>query len=315
MTKMISKMLAIATILSANIACAMDFFIIGTGSVTGVYYPTGSSICRIVAKSNKNMRCSAEMTSGSIQNIQQIINDQLEVAVSQGDVLHEAYHGIARFQSPSKNLRTIMMLHSELLSIIVSRDAKISTPSDLKGKRISLGSFDDGSQNTPNAILELLNIKRSDLRRIGEITPAETKGAMIDGRIDGYFTTIGHPAQSIANLALSKKISLLNLEQKSIEDITKKYPYYTKNIISANTYNGIDRDIETVGVRAVLVASDKTDNNIVRAIVKSVLDNFDDFRRIYPAYRNLTKQDLITDLIVPLHPAAEEVYKKAGILK
>ena len=137
--------------LSAGSADAAGKFIsIGTGGVTGVYYPTGGAICRLVNKNSKatGIRCSVESTGGSIYNINTIRGGQLDMGVAQSDWQYHAYHGTSKFkdQGPFKDLRAVFSVHAEPVTIVARREAKIMQVGDLKGKRVNVGNPGSGTR-------------------------------------------------------------------------------------------------------------------------------------------------------------------------
>ena len=183
---------ALAGTLSVGIAQAQQQFIsIGTGGVTGVYYPTGGAICRLVNKDRKEhgIRCSAESTGGSIYNINTIRGGELEFGVAQSDWQFHAYNGTSKFEEQGKfdNLRAVFSVHPEPVTILARGDAGIDNISDIKGKRLNIGNPGSGTRGTWEVIEEAMGWERKDLKLASEMKSAETGQALCDGKIDAYF--------------------------------------------------------------------------------------------------------------------------------
>jgi len=173
----------------ATSATAQQQFIsIGTGGVTGVYYPTGGAICRMVNKDRKEhgIRCSAESTGGSIYNINTIRQGELEFGVAQSDWQYHAYNGTSKFeeQGPFENLRAVFSVHPEPVTVIASDASGIDTLTDVKGKRLNIGNPGSGTRGTWEVIEEALGWERSELKLAAEMKSAETGQALCDGKID-----------------------------------------------------------------------------------------------------------------------------------
>jgi len=286
---------ALAGTLSVGIAQAQQQFVsIGTGGVTGVYYPTGGAICRLVNKDRKEhgIRCSAESTGGSIYNINTIRGGELEFGVAQSDWQFHAYNGTSKFEDQGKfdNLRAVFSVHPEPVTILARGDAGIDNISDIKGKRLNIGNPGSGTRGTWEVIEEAMGWERKDLKLASEMKSAETGQALCDGKIDAYFWLVGHPSA---------------LTQESLATCAK---------IPAGMYNN-DADIETFGVGATFVSSADVPEEVVYVVVKAVFENFDSFKKLHPAFANLTEAEMISDsLSAPLHDGAMKYYKERGWL-
>ncbi len=303
--------------MSAMTAHAQQQFIsIGTGGVTGVYYPTGGAICRLVNKNRKEhgIRCSAESTGGSIYNINTIRAGELEFGVAQSDWQYHAFHGTSKFedQGAFENLRAVFSVHPEPVTVIASDASGINTLTDAKGKRLNIGNPGSGTRGTWEVIEEALGWERSDLRLAAEMKSAETGQAVCDGKIDAYFWLVGHPSALTQESLATCDAHLVNVEGPAIDKLVADNPYYRTASIPAGMYNN-ENDIVTFGVGATFVSSADVPDEVVYVVVKAVFENFDDFKKLHPAFANLSEVEMISDsLSAPLHPGAEKYYKERG---
>ncbi len=298
-------------------AFAAQFITIGTGGVTGVYYPTGGAICRMVNKLKKTsgIRCSVESTGGSVYNVNTINQDELDFGISQSDTAYQAYHGIGKFKGKAiKELRSVMAIYPELLTFVVAKRSGIKTLMDVKGKRINIDTPGSGTRMTTEIVLKAFGIKHSDLKQIDELSSSEGPTLLKDDHIDGYFAVFGHPTANIKDAANSVDIDLIPIEGKPVDMLVKKYPYYAKGVISGTFYKGVTHDTPSIGVKAVLVTSSKISEKVVYTITKAILDNFKAFKKLHPAYKTITKKSLLDGLSIPQHPGAIKAFKEAGIL-
>ena len=297
-------------------AAEQQFISIGTGGVTGVYYPTGGAICRLVNKMRKEtgIRCSAESTGGSIYNINTIRAGELEFGVAQSDWQYHAYHGTSKFEEQGKfeDLRAVFSVHPEPVTVIASDKSGIKTLMDAKGKRLNIGNAGSGTRGTWDVIEEALGWKRSDLKLAAEMKSAETGAAVCDGKIDAYFWLVGHPSALTQESLASCDAHLVDVTGPAIDKLVADNPYYRTATIPAGMYNN-KMDVKTFGVGATFVSSAKVSDEVVYTVVKAVFDNFDGFKKLHPAFANLTEKEMITDsLSAPLHPGAVKYYKERG---
>jgi TRAP transporter TAXI family solute receptor len=295
---------------------AQQFVSIGTGGVTGVYYPTGGAICRLVNKDRKEhgIRCSAESTGGSIYNINTIRAGELEFGVAQSDWQYHAYYGSSSFEDagPFKELRAVFSVHPEPVTVIASDESGIKNISDVKGKRMNIGNPGSGTRGTWEVMEQAMGWERGDLKLAAEMKSAETGQAVCDGKIDAYFWLVGHPSALTQESLATCDAHLVNVTGPAIDKLVADNPFYRKAIIPAGMYNNKE-DIQTFGVAATFVSSSEVSDEVVYTIVKAVFDNFEDFKKLHPAFANLTEKEMITEGIsAPLHNGAIKYYKERG---
>jgi TRAP transporter TAXI family solute receptor len=308
---------ALAAALGATGTQAADQFIsIGTGGVTGVYYPTGGAICRLVNKMRKEtgIRCSAESTGGSIYNINTLRAGELEFGVAQSDWQYHAYRGTSKFEDSGafEGLRAVFSVHPEPVTIIARDDSGISNITDLKGKRVNIGNVGSGTRGTWEVIEEAMGWERSDLRLASELKSAETGQAVCDNKIDAYFWLVGHPSALTQESLATCATHLVHAVAPEIDKLVAERPYYRVATVPAGMYNN-QEDIKTFGVGATFVSSADVPDEVVYTVVKAVFENFDQFRKLHPAFNNLKEAEMITDsLSAPLHPGAQKYYQERG---
>ncbi len=314
--------IALASLFAASlgagsaIAAGQQFISIGTGGVTGVYYPTGGAICRLVNKDRKEhgIRCSAESTGGSIYNINTIRAGELEFGVAQSDWQYHAYNGTDKFadQGAFKDLRAVFSVHPEPVTVIASDSSGINTLTDAKGKRLNIGNPGSGTRGTWEVIEKALGWERSDLKLAAEMKSAETGQAVCDGKIDAYFWLVGHPSALTQESLATCDAHLVSVKGPAIDKLVADNPFYRKAVIPAGMYNNKE-DIETFGVGATFVSSATVSDEVVYTVVKAVFENFEDFKKLHPAFANLTEKEMITESIsAPLHNGAVKYYKERG---
>lgn len=202
-----------------------------------------------------------------------------------------------------------------MLAFVVSKDSGIKSYNDLAGKNINVGNPGSGNEVTGLIVFDSYKFDVKNLGHRGVLTAQECPMALKDKKIDGYFYVVGHPTANITDASNSLPIDLVGIDNAQIKELLDKYPYFSKGVIPAKLYEGVDHDTQTIGVKAVLVTDKDQSDSSVKAVVKAILDNFDEYKKLHPALNLVTKESLIEGLSAPLHPAAEAVFKEAGILK
>ncbi len=296
------------------------FISIGTGGVTGVYYPTSGAICRLVNKNRKThgIRCSVESTGGSIYNINTIRAGELEFGVAQSDWQYHAYHGTSKFkdQGPFKDLRAVFSVHPEPVTVLTRADTGIKSIEDIKGKRHNIGNPGSGTRGTWEVLEEALGWKRTDLKLASELKSAEMAQALCDNKIDSYFWLVGHPSASTQETVNSCDARIVPVTGPAIDKLVKEKPYYRYATIPGGMYKGNPDDIKTYGVGATFVTSAKVPDDVVYEVAKAVFSDLDTFKKLHPAFANLKAEEMIKDsLSAPLHPGAIKAYKELGLMK
>ncbi len=296
-----------------------SFITIGTGGVTGVYYPTGGAICRLVNKGRKThgIRCSVESTGGSVYNINTIRAGELDMGVAQSDWQFHAYNGSSKFKDAGafKDLRAVFSVHPEPFTVVARADSGVNKFQDLKGKRVNIGNPGSGQRGTMEVLMGALGWTNADFKLASELKAAEQSRALCDNKIDAMIYTVGHPAGSIKEATTSCDSVLVEVSGPEVEKLVGDNDYYRKATIPGGMYRGSDKDVMTFGVGATFVTSTKVPDDVVYQVVKAVFENFDSFKKLHPAFGVLKKEEMIKDgLSAPLHPGAARYYKEAGLM-
>jgi TRAP transporter TAXI family solute receptor len=310
--------LAIVGALGAAPAQAETKFVtIGTGGVTGVYYAAGGAICRLMNKdrAQHGIRCSVESTGGSVYNVNTIKAGELDFGVAQSDVQFNAVKGLNQFKDggPVSELRAVFGLHPEPLTVVARKEAGVTKFEDFKGKRFNVGNPGSGQRATIDVLLPALGMKTSDFSLTSELKPDEHGAALCDNKIDGFAYVVGHPAANIQDPTTTCGAKLVPVTGPGVDKLIKEFPYYAAVTIPGGMYANNPDPTKTFGVVASFVTSSRVSDDVVYTMVKAVFENFDDFKKLHPAFANLEPKGMIKDgLSAPLHNGAIKYYKEKG---
>ncbi len=296
------------------------FVTVGTGGVTGVYYPTGGAICRLVNKERKvhGIRCSVESTGGSLFNINAIRQGDLDMGVAQSDWQYHAYNGTSKFSEVGTfpELRSLFSLHPEPFTVVARSDAGIQSFEDLRGKRVNIGNPGSGQRATMEVVMEALGWSVNDFSLASELKSAEQSMALCDNKIDAIVFTVGHPSGSIQEATTTCDTVLVNVTGEAVDKLIADNSFYGPATIPGGMYNGNPDDVSTFGVAATFVASTAMSDEIAYQMVRAVFENFDEFKRLHPAFAVLTKEGMVHNaLSAPLHAGAERYYREVGLIE
>jgi len=294
------------------------FMSIGTGGLTGVYYPTGGAICRLLNKERQRhgIRCSVESTGGSIFNLNALASGELDFGVAQSDWQFHAFEGDSKFseQGPNRELRAVFSIHSEPFTVMARDDSGIERFSDLRGKRVNIGNPGSGQRGTMEVLIAALGWNRDDFKLVSELKATEQSRALCDNKIDAMVYAVGHPNASIQEASTACDAHLVPVTGEVVEKLIADHPYYARAVIPGGLYRGSDSDTATFGVKATLVTSAGMDETLVYELVKAVFENLENFRQLHPAFAHLQAADMLKGNSAPFHPGAVKYFKEAGLM-
>lgn len=304
--------------LSAAPAGAQQKFVtIGTGGLTGVYYAAGGAICRLMNKdrARHGIRCSVESTGGSVFNINTIKAGELDFGVAQSDWQYHATNGSKVFEKDGKHtkLRAVFSVHPEPFSVLARQEADVTSFEDFKGKRFNVGNPGSGTLASAKELLDAMGWTMSDFALASELKADEHGAALCDNKIDGFFYAVGHPSANIQDPITTCDARLVPLTGPAVDKLVAGAPYYAKVNIPGGLYAGHPDPTPTYGVLATFVSSTDVPDNVVYELVKAVFDNFEEFKKLHPAFSALSPQDMVKNgNSAPMHPGAVKYYKEKG---
>lgn len=303
--------------LAGGASAQQTFITIGTGGVTGVYYPTGGAICRLVNKGRKEhgVRCSVESTGGSVYNTRTIREGELDFGVVQSDVQSAAMEGVRAFDGdePYGDLRAVFSVHPEPMHVMVRGDSGIDSVMAMKGKRVNIGNPGSGTRVLADVLMENAGVTPDDFALAAELKSSEQAAALCDGKIDAAIWAAGLPNGSTMEATSTCDIKLLDLTTSGTDKVLAANPAYAAATIPAGLYPGNEAETASWGPKATFVTDANTSDEVVYVLVKSIFENFDDFKKLHPAFGRLTEEQMIKDgLSAPLHPGAAKYYAERG---
>ena len=302
-----------------DLAASDQPIIIGTGGVTGVYYPAGIAICKAINKRGREhgLSCSAISTEGSVHNVDKIRSGDLNFGIVQSDVQYYAVKGFGPFKGkgPDTKLRAVLSLHAESFTVLARANAAIKTFDDLKGKRVNIGNLGSGQRTSMDLVMHAKGWTKDVFASAMELSSAQQAEALCNNKIDAMVFTVGHPNASIKKATSDCDAILIEVAGPEIVRLITTYPYFGAVIIPAGTYQGSPQRTRTFGVHATLVTSSDTPDKMVHNLVQSVFEDLVDFKFSHPAFFALVPDEMLNKgQTAPMHPGAIRYFKNAGDL-
>ena len=303
--------MAIAVMGFAGVASAKTFVSIATGGTSGTYYPIGGAIAQAVSKGS-DIQATAETGNASVANANLVAKGEIEIAMVQNDIAFWALNGKLMFKTPMKNLRAIAALYPEHVQLITTKASGIKSIADLKGKRVGVGAPGSGVEGDVRAIFQVAGLRYQDMK-VDFLDFGATTSRFKDNQIDAGFVVAGFPTASIMDLATTKDITLVSFDDAFMKKLRKEHPFFVPSKVPAGTYRGIDHDVTTPAVMAILITHDKVSDEVIYKFTKAMFDNIKDIQGAHATAKQITLKTALDGLTVPLHPGAAKFYKEKGM--
>jgi TRAP transporter TAXI family solute receptor len=296
---------------------ALQLFTLGSGDLGGGYYAAAGALCTVVNRAFRGeMRCSPEPTSGSLYNLTMLEEGELDFAFAQSDWQLTAYQGGGPFAdgAPMVDMRSVMALYPEMITIVAHRDAGITGVADLVGKRIDLGQSGSGRFASLTRLLGGLGLRREAFASVAELPTASAFEELCAGRIDATLLIIGHPNAGVGEVLSSCDTTLVPFVRGAgMPEVTEVAPGLRPAVIPGDTYPRLAADVPTYAVIATIVTRADTEPETVMRFVSAALDALPELQTRAPVLSALTPEIMRADgLTAPLHAGAAAAYAAAG---
>ena len=247
-------------------------------------------------------------------NVNAIKTGELDFGLAQSDIQFNAAKGEGQSKGKADpDLRAVFSVHPEPFTVVARKDAGVTKFTDFKGKRFNVGNPGSGTLASMEELLKQMGWTKADFSMAAELKADEQGTALCDNKIDGFFYGVGHPSAAIQDPTTACGAKLIPLTGQAVDTLIKEHPYYAKATISGGMYANNPNPTETYGVLATVVTSAKVADSTVYALVKAVFDNFDEFKKLHPAFAHLEPKDMVKNgLSAPLHPGAIKYFKEKG---
>lgn len=298
---------------------AQRFVVVGTGGVTGVYFPAGGALCRVINNQRKDhgIRCSVEATAGSVYNIGSVMEGDLDLAIVQSDVQFQAYQGEGPFAGmPHKDLRSLFSLHPEAFTVVARAGSGITDLHDLEGKRVNIGNPGSGQRSVMETVMAGLGWTTASFAGVSELTSRNQAQALCDGQVDAIVFMVGHPNASIREALFTCDSYLVPVDGPEVAAILADDRNFGPVKIDVGLYGRPGEPVASFGGLATLVTSARTSEDDVYAMVRAVFTDLAGVKVQHDALARLQPGTMVAEgLSAPLHPGAKRYFREVGLVQ
>jgi TRAP transporter TAXI family solute receptor len=279
-----------------------------TGGTGGTYYPLGGEIAGIITDKT-GIETTAQSSGASVENMQTLQAGEADLAFTQTDIANYAINGQMMFEGgATDNIRAIGALYPETIQIVTSKDSGITSVEDLRGKKVSVGAPGSGTFANAEQVLEVHGLTMEDINAQHLSFDESTEGIQ-DGNIDAAFITAGTPTGAVEGLSAIKPVQLLQISDDKANALIEKYPYYAKDTVKAGTY-GLESDVTTVAVKAMLVVRADLSDDAVYDLTKALFDNVGQISHAKGQF--ISAENALAGVGIEIHPGAKRYFEEKG---
>jgi uncharacterized protein len=289
---------------------------IATGGTGGVYYPLGGGFGSILGKTIPGMTATAQVTGGSVANLQLIGSGKADLCFSQVDAAWDAINGAGKFASGKLPIRALVVMYPNHMHVVTVEGTGINKIEDIKGKRLSTGSPGSATEVYALRVIEAAGLdpdKDVTRERLGV---AESVNAIKDKKIEGFFWVGGLPTAGVTDLASTPntKIKILDIAHLTKKMNAKYGPLYAEATIPKATYKGMDQDAKNNTVWNIMAVNANTPDDLAYQLTKTMLEKREDLALVHKEALNIkTEWQTSNRAGVPWHPGALKYFKEKGI--
>ena len=308
------KLLAALALAASNSVFAQNISI-ATGGTGGVYYPMGGGLAAVLSKHVAGMQATAEVTGGSVDNLNLIASGKPYVGFSMVDAALDAARGVDKFTGRKVDLRTLLVLYPNRMHVVTVESTGIKTMRDLKGKRVATGSPGSATEVMALRLIEAAGLDPNKDMTRERLSVAESVNAIKDKKVDAFFWVGGLPTAAVTDLASTPGTKIRMIDHaEAVAAMNKKYgDLYYADTIPRTTYSGMDADNKIASVANILVVNAKMPDDQAYKIVKAVFDHHKDLVAVHKEYASVTipNQKQVSSPI-PFHPGAVKFIREKG---
>ena len=285
----------------------------GAADIGGMYYTFANTFTAIASEQIDKSSFEVRNTAGSVANLRLLSSRYIDLGIAQADLISDAYTGSGDFKDNAlTGYRAVANLYTEACQIVVMKDSGIESVDDLQGKKISIGEEESGTKRNAEQILSLSGLT-SDIIETVNYNYTEAAEKLSSGQIDAFFCTAGTRTTIIEELARQYDIRLISLDDKCISKLMSAFSYYSEYTIPSGTYTGQSDDIKTIGVKSVLLASDKLSDTTVNQLTKVLFEHAKEIAYSTSLDSVIDIKEAVKGIPVPLHSGAASYYEQQGI--
>ena len=288
------------------------FLSIGGNPVGLAWYQMAVGISEVLNKNMSGTKATAEATAGAVENVRRINGNEMEIGFTIPSVASDSHKAQGDFQGKKSNIMALMSNQMAYLQVLAIKESNIKTLADLKGKRVGMAPPGSASHLDAKMIMDANSITDKDIKPF-YVSATEAVEMMKDGQLDAVIQTGAIKLAPFMDLANTRAINAVSVDDSTFKKISEKYPYMVKASLPANNYKGMDKNVDTIGYRHILVVKKDLSEDVVYNITKTMYENLEYLRSVHNGFKEVNEKTILDSLPLPLHPGAARYYKEKGI--
>lgn len=305
MNKKISILLCLMLLLLSGCSASQSTIRFGAADIGGMYYAFANTFTDLANEEVTNYEFETRTTAGSAANLRLLSDNYIELGIAQADLMEDAY-------KDNSNLRAIAGLYTEACQLVVKADSDIQSLNDLTGRTVSVGAEESGTELNANQILEFAGMP-SEIITTKNMDYIEAAHELESGEIDAFFCTAGLTTTVIDELSRECDIRLISLDESVIDKMLSYSDAYSRYTIPAGTYKGQDEDINTIGVKSVLVTTDAMSDDVVEQLTGMLFEKTNELQYSTSLDLQLDESFAVDGIAIPFHEGAAKYYEEKGL--
>jgi len=295
--------LMVGTLSGCDDSVRSRFMSIGTGGTGGIYYVLGGAFASQLNQRDPERQYTAEVTGASVENVNRVRAGQLDLGIVMAISAYEAYYGGEDYPEPVTDLRIIAPLYPNVTHLVVRRGLQAEGVSDLRGRRVSVGSPGSGTEQAARHLLEAGGLTYSDVQ-VRYLSFTESAAALQDGAIDAAIISVGYPAAAVLEATTTGGARLLPIAAEEVRILLDRHPYYSETVIPSGVYRGMTEPVATVAMMNWVVARDDLPPDVVDHFLDMLVENRAALIQVHEMAAQIDLEDL-DSAPIPLHPRVE----------
>ena len=280
------------------------FMSIGTGGTGGIYYPLGGAIASRLSMADSNRQYTAEVTGGSVENVNRVANGEMDLGFSMMTTIYRAYNGRIDFPEPLSRLRLVAPVYPNRVHIVAARNSPVQSVAELRGRRVAVGSPGSGTEQVAREVLAAYGITYDDID-VRYLSFRESSDALRDRAVDAAFFAAGYPASAVLEVMTSRAGRLLSIDGEHRRILAERFSYYAEGRIPSDAYPGVAEDVPTVVVMNWIVARDDLDASVVRLVLDLIKNHRSYLEQVHNIARQIDLDVLLQSPPIPYHTETE----------
>ncbi len=294
------------------------FIALGTASKSGVYYPVGKEVCRLVnvGRLEHGVRCVAFETGGSVYNLYAVASGDMDVAITRIDLAWDAYTTFDSFAGlpEGRKLRSVISLYNMPVGILVHKDSGIKSFNDFPGKSINIGNLGSGRRDIATRMFEIMGWTKDRFRAVHEYQTTDMENEFCEGRLDIIIGAFAVPAAFYDRLTSDCDAVFIPVPDDVIKETIRQAPAFEEGVIPGGIYAANPEDVPTIQINTLLVSSTDTNDNVIEQLLTSLFDHIETFRASHPALTNVGIKNVHqAGKSLPHHPGVVKFLQSRGL--